>query len=103
MEGKIEGVTGTGAHGAGEEAVDKQAGAVADVAQGGKATPGVDEGGEAGIGGAGQPAILLHGAEQRKMEMLYRSGTTVVPRVVADIDQNLGSLGHAVAGQFGEH
>ena len=72
------------------------------VASEGDAPVGVDDGGDAGVGAADEPALLLDAAQARQVEVLAGSRGGAEPAVVADVEEEVGALGRAGLGQPGE-
>ena len=61
---------------------------------GGQPSVGIDDGGDAGVGVAQQPAAILDRAHARHIERLPGRAGIAVPAVIRDVDQHLGAALH---------
>ena len=61
----------------------------------------VDHGRQSGRGGAHQVAPILDGAQRRDVELLARRRGVPEPRVVREVDQDVGALVHRLADASG--
>ena len=66
----------------------------ADVARSGgdDSTVGCDGGGDSGVGGAEDPAVIFDGAHADHVEVLPRGAGVAVPAVVGDVNEDFGTL-----------
>src|SRR5579864_8367746 len=69
---------------------------------GGGASPGIDGGGDSGVGGAENPAIVFDGTHASLIEVLRISATIAIPAIVGDIHENLRSVIGELANFVGE-
>src|ERR1700678_4474334 len=72
--------------------VNADAGALVARRSSGDSAVGIDGGGDAGIGGAKDPAMIFDSAHTNHVEVLPGSAGVAVPSVVGDVDEGFGSV-----------